>query len=103
VSYHVIGTADLAKKDEAAGLLQSLRSEDWEGAARHRELAGANDLLVGIVLDIDAADKRTHHYWIAMRSPFEYLDSASLLACGEIANPPRIAMSELPLGRPGGS
>jgi hypothetical protein len=103
VRYHVMGMADLAKKEEAAALVRSLQSQDWESAARHRELAGGNDLLVGLLLHIDVEGERKHDYWIAMRSPFDYLDSASLLTCGEIALPPRVSMSELPLEQHSGS
>jgi hypothetical protein len=97
IGYKILGTANLAEKDQATDLLRSLQGQDWSAAARHGELAGANNLLVAILLHIDADGGQLGDYWVAMRSPFEYLDSASLVAWGRIDNAPQVAMSGLPL------
>ncbi|MGA8030702.1 MAG: hypothetical protein WB992_26455 [Bryobacteraceae bacterium] len=97
MSYHILGIEDLAKKEEAAAMLRSLEAQHWAAVAGHRELAGTNNLLVAIILHIDAVALRVHDYWIAMRSPFEYLESASLIGAGEIQRSPDIAMSPLPM------
>jgi len=97
IGYHILGIEDLAKKEEAAALLRSLHARDWDGAARHVELAGVNNLLVGILLRVEAKEQPPHDYWVAMRSPYEYLDSASLVTWGEATAPPAVPMQALPL------
>ena len=97
IEYHILGIEDLAKKEEAAALLRSLQAQDWDGAARHVELAGVNNLLVAILLRIDAIGPGPRNYWVAMRSPFEYLDAASLIAWGKVTAPLAVSMQTLSL------
>jgi hypothetical protein len=97
IEYYILGIEDLAKKEEAAALLRSLQAQDWDGAARHVELAGINNLLVAILLRIDSKEHGLRNYWVAMRSPFEYLDAASLITWGEVTVPPAVPMQTLPL------
>jgi len=97
IQYNIVGTADLAQGDEARALLRSLESEDWQDAASHQEIAGVNNLLMAILLHIELAILHSQDYWVAVRSPFEYLESASVIACGRIASLPKVQMSVLSL------
>ena len=97
ISFQILGTADLADKNQATHLLRCLEGQDWSAAARHSELAGVNNLLVAILLHIDDDKGQSRDYWVAMRSPFEYIESASIMAWGSIAHAPEVAMSVLPL------
>ena len=97
IQYNILGTADLARGNEARALLHSLESEDWEDTAIHQEIAGVNNLLMAILLHIELAILHSQDYWIAVRSPFEYLESASVIACGRIASLPKVQMSVLSL------
>ena len=97
IGYHIVGIEDLAKKEEAAALLRSLHAQDWDGASRHAELAGVNNLLVAILLRVEAEGQPPHDYWVAMRSPYEYLESVSLVTWGEVTTPPAVSMHALPL------
>jgi len=95
ISYHLLGSADLADRQNASAMLQALQSQDWASASRHNALAGANNLLLGILLRVDAEDGRSVDYWVAMRSPFEILDAPTLVACGKVDQLPQVTLAPL--------
>ena len=95
ISYHVVGSADLAERQTATAMLRALQSQDWVSASSHNAIAGATNLLLGILLHIDAEDGTSVDYWVAMRSPFEILDAPSLVACGKVDRPPQVSLVPL--------
>jgi len=52
---------------------------------------------VAILLRVEAEGQPSHDYWVAMRSPYDYLESASLVTWGEVAAPPAVSMQALSL------
>lgn len=82
VTYHLLGSEDLADRQAATALLRALQSQDWASASAHNAIAGVNDLLLGIFLRLEFEGRSGADYWVAMRSPFELFDSPSLVAYG---------------------
>jgi hypothetical protein len=95
LSYHLVGSADLAERDKATAMVQALQSQDWDSACSHNALAGRNDLLLGILLRVDAEDGTSVDYWVAMRSPFDMLDAPSLVTCGKVDRLPEVTLAPL--------
>jgi len=83
----IIGIEDLAKPRQAEALLNSLHSEDWRAASTHQAIAGTNNLLLAILLRVQVKGNLTLDYWVAMRSPFELLDSSEIVAYGKTHKP----------------
>jgi len=83
----IIGIEDLADAAKAEALLNSLQLEDWEAASTHQAIAGLNNLLLGILLRVQIEGDVFLDYWVAMRSPFELLDSSEIVAFGKPRNP----------------
>jgi hypothetical protein len=88
IDYALIGSEDLAGRLEATRLLEALQSGDWKSAAGHNAIAGTNDLLLGIWLRVETLDRGVVDYWVAMKSPFELMDSPSILDYGTMRVPP---------------
>jgi len=95
IHYHLLGCADLADHDKAVAMLRALRSEDWASASNHNALAGANNLVLGILLRIHAGTGTQVDYWVAMRSPFDILEAPTLVACGKVASTPQVKLTPL--------
>jgi hypothetical protein len=95
ISYHLIGSADLKDRDQAAAMLRALQFQDWVSASSHNALAGANNLLLGVLLRVEAEDGTSVDYWVAMRSPFDLLDAPSLVACGKVDRLPEVGLAPL--------
>jgi hypothetical protein len=87
VSARIIGIEDLANPAKAEALLNSLRAEDWRAASTHQAIAGTNNLLLAILLRVQAEGNVALDYWVAMRSPFELLDSSEIVAYGKPHGP----------------
>ena len=96
VNARIIGIEDLAKPAQAEALLNSLHSEDWQAASTHQAIAGTNDLLLAILLRVQIETNVALDYWVAMRSPFELLDSSEIVAYGKTHSP---LPDDLPLER----
>jgi len=95
VSYHLLGSEDLADRREASALLRALQAHDWPAAAGHQAAAGANNLLLGLLLRVEEDGGASSDYWVAMRSPFELMDWPSVVTCGKVAAAPPLAMRRL--------
>ena len=87
LSARIIGIEDLAKPGKAEALLNSLHSEDWQAASTHQAIAGTNNLLLAILLRVQIEGNVALDYWVAMRSPFELLDSSEIVDYGKIHSP----------------
>lgn len=83
LSCSVVGIEDLANRREAQALLEALQLEDWTRVSSHQAIAGTNNLLLGILVRLQE-DSATSDYWVAMRSPFDLLDSPEIVAYGRL-------------------
>jgi hypothetical protein len=87
LSFNIIGIEDLARTGEAQTLLDALQREDWQAASLHQVIAGTNDLLLGILLQVQTKGGNSSGYWVAMRSPFDLFESSQIVAYGRVQNP----------------
>src|SRR5215467_11644864 len=92
IRYRLLGSEDSSNKSRATAMLEALQSQNWDSVARHNAVAGCNNLLLGILLRLEAGDGRISEHWIALRSPFEILDGPEILAAGEIKQMPRLEL-----------
>ena len=100
VDYALIGSEDIADRLHATRLLEALRNGDWKSVAGHNAIAGTNDLLLGIWLRVEALDSGVVDYWVAIKSPFELMDSPSVLDYGTMRVPPSdVQLVPLPQAR----
>jgi hypothetical protein len=86
VSCWIVGIEDLANRGEAQALLEAMQIEDWPAVSSHQAIAGTNDLLLGILVRLPEQSAPSE-YWVAMRTPFDLLDSAQIVAYGRLARP----------------
>jgi hypothetical protein len=99
IRYRLIGSEDLADRTKATAMLQALQSQDWALVARHNALAGRNNLVLGILLSLEGGNGHSVSHWVAMRSPFEILDSPTIIAAGLVTQMPRLELSVLDQAR----
>jgi hypothetical protein len=95
VNYVLIGSEDLAARESATAMLQALRAEDWASVSSHSAVAGTNNLLLAILLQIKTEGGRSSNHWVALRSPFEPMDWPSIVAAGRLETLPPFEMAKL--------
>lgn len=94
INWTIVGIADLAEPEAALGLAEAMQAGDWLAASKNCALAGRNNLLVGILIQLSRVDQCA---WAVLRFPSEPWESASLEAWGRASKgfPPNLSWNQM--------